>query len=347
METILQSEFFKNYENLLWSSAILISTAIMLAIIKKLLVSKFKKRAELSSNKLLHIVSEIINAIKIPLLVIIGIYMAIITFEIHDGFLKILHTFFVGTLVLQFILVVQAVINIVIELNTQKVAKGSKDIGFLYKYLGGFLKGIVWIIGVLMFLSNIGYNVNSLIASLGIGGLAIALAVQNVLKDIFSSFMILINRPFQVGDFVQLNTNESGTISQIGIKNTIIKTIEGSELIVTNDDILNSRLYNFRSRKKRRVLLTLNLDLDTTKKKIEALKVEVLKILNKNELVDQEVLRVNVDSFTPQAIVINVVFFTINNEFDDFVTTKDEVNLKIKGAMEKLDIKLAKSVVTQ
>lgn len=342
MQNLLQSEFFKNYESLVWSSASLIIGAIVLGIIKNIMVHKFKKKAEKSSNKLLHISSEIVTSIKIPLLLIIATYFGVLTLELSPQIIGILHTVFTGTLVLQIILILQAFINIVIEINTDKA---NKELSFLYKYLGGFLKAIVWIIGILLFLSNIGYDVSSLIASLGIGGLAIALAVQNILKDIFSSFMILINRPFQVGDYVELSPTETGTIKKIGIKNTIIKTVAGSELIVTNDDILNSRIYNYRTRKKRRVPMMLNLDLNTSKSKIEKLKEKIIEILESDDLIDKEDKRVTLDAFTPQAIVMEIVFFIVNDSFDDFVHTKDRVNMKIKDLLEKEKVDLAKAFV--
>ncbi len=236
------------------SITIFFATLLILLIFKKFFEGIFKKRAENTENKIDDAMSEVFKQIKSPLIIIFGLYAASLTFDFSNSLEKIFSLIFQGSLILQILLLSQAFIKLSFEVYLQTNKNRSKELKTLFDYITKFLVFILWIIGILLFLSNAGYNISSLIASLGIGGLAIALAVQNILKDILSTVMILINKPFQVGDYVKLSPTEQGTITKIGMRNTIIKTIDSEELIVTNDDMLNSRIINFRNKNKRRGL---------------------------------------------------------------------------------------------
>src|SRR5690606_5922280 len=118
------------------------------------------------------------------------------------------------------------------------------------------LSGALWIIAILFFISNLGYNVATLLTGLGIGGIAIALATQNIIADLFNYFVLFFDRPFEVGDFIVVE-DKSGTIESIGIKTTRIRALSGEQLVFSNTDLTNSRLHNFKRMQRRRVVFTL------------------------------------------------------------------------------------------
>src|SRR5690606_34760610 len=99
---------------------------------------------------------------------------------------------------------------------------------------------VIWAIGVVFMLDNLGYDVTTIIAGLGIGGIAIALAAQNILGDLFNYFVIFFDRPFEVGDFIIVD-NKLGTVEYIGLKTTRLKSLSGEQLIFANSDLTNSR----------------------------------------------------------------------------------------------------------
>ena len=119
-----------------------------------------------------------------------------------------------------------------------------------------------------MLLSNLGVNVTSIVASLGIGGIAVALAAQNILSDIFSSFSIYFDRPFEIGDYIQLGT-DTGTVEKIGSKTTRIRTMQGEELIVSNQELTTARVQNFKRMEERRVAVKLGVEYGTVLEKLE------------------------------------------------------------------------------
>src|SRR5690606_25985154 len=124
------------------------------------------------------------------------------------------------------------ILQIVLEYALMKQFKGEEGISHsTLRLVKIILAGVLWIIGVLFILSNLGVNITSLIAGLGIGGIAVAFALQNILSDLFSSFAILFDKPFKEGDFVVVG-DKKGTIKRIGIKTTRMKALSGEEIIL-------------------------------------------------------------------------------------------------------------------
>ncbi len=113
---------------------------------------------------------------------------------------------------------------------------------------------MVWSVLVLLALQNLGINITALVASMGIGGIAIALAVQTILQDLFSAFSIVVDKPFMVGDFIKVDANVVGHVQHIGLKTTRIQTISGELMVVSNSDLLSSRIQNFAHLKERRIM---------------------------------------------------------------------------------------------
>lgn len=124
------------------------------------------------------------------------------------------------------------------------------------------IKVVVWIIGLLFLLDNIGYNVTTVIAGLGVGGIAIALAAQNILSDLFSYFVIFFDKPFEVGDYIVVGST-GGTVEYIGIKTSQLRSLGGEQLIIPNAELVKSTIYNFKRQQQRRVVLNFKLMYDT------------------------------------------------------------------------------------
>ena len=126
----------------------------------------------------------------------------------------------------------------------------------------------IWFLGIVFLFDNLGYDVTAIIAGLGIGGIAIALAAQNILGDLFNYFVIFFDRPFEIGDFIVLD-DKKGNVEYIGIKTTRLKSITGEQIIISNTDLTNSRLHNFKRMEQRRVLFTLGVTYQTTPEQLQ------------------------------------------------------------------------------
>lgn len=126
---------------------------------------------------------------------------------------------------------------------------------------------VVWILGLVFLLSNLGYNITAVITGLGVGGIAIALASQVVLGDLFSYFVIFFDRPFEIGDSIQVD-DKSGTVEYIGIKTTRLRTLSGEQLVVSNTNLTNARVHNFKRMETRRIAFKLGLVYQTPAEKL-------------------------------------------------------------------------------
>ena len=124
------------------------------------------------------------------------------------------------------------------------------------RWISGITKVVIWGIALILFLDNIGFKINSLIAGLGIGGLALAFAAQAILGDVFCFFTIFFDRPFETGDFIVAG-EQMGTVEHIGMKTTRLRALGGEQLIFSNTDLTSSRIRNYKTMEQRRVLFSL------------------------------------------------------------------------------------------
>ncbi|HNR65847.1 MAG TPA: mechanosensitive ion channel family protein [Atribacterota bacterium] len=201
-----------------------------------------------------------------------------------------------------------------------------------------FLKIMVWSIAFIVFLDNLGVQISALLAGLGIGGIAIALASQNILGDLFSYFIIFFDRPFEIGDFLSID-NFSGTIESIGIKTTRIRSLGGEELIFSNTNLVNSRLRNYKRMKKRRVSFNFGVTQQTS---LEQLK-EIPDILNNilQEISGASLDRAHFSAFGDYGLIFEVVYYVNNRDYNQYMDIQQEINLRLKEELEKRSIKFA------
>ena len=189
-----------------------------------------------------------------------------------------------------------------------------------------------------MFIQNLGYNVSGLLAGVGIGGIAIAFALQNVLADVFASITIYFDKPFKVGDYIVIGA-DSGTVKNIGIKSTRIQTLQGQELVVSNKELTEARIHNYKKMKTRRVVFEFGVEYDTPTKKMKKIPGMLDKIFKKVDGADME--RVHFKSFGDSALLYEVVYYISTKEYKIYMDIQEEMNLELKQAFEKEKISMA------
>jgi small-conductance mechanosensitive channel len=234
------------------------------------------------------------------------------------------------------------IIQVLIDYWTHKLVADKEDAleidASSAKFFRRILKGILWIIAIILVLQNLGYNISTLAAGLGIGGIAIAFALQNILVDIFASFSIHFDRPFQVGDFIVIG-EEGGTVKSIGIKSTRLESLQGEELIVSNRELTEARVHNFKRMEKRRVVFNLGVAYETPIKKLKNISNIIKKIGDKIDLVEMD--KIYFKEFADFSLIFEIVYFLNSTDFDVFVKAREQINLAIKEAFEKEGIQMA------
>ncbi|MFT4154817.1 mechanosensitive ion channel family protein [Parafilimonas sp.] len=172
-------------------------------------------------------------------------------------------------------------INHAVQLSVNLYMQRKDETPERIKQVTGMLsifKGFIWLAGIVMLIDNLGYNITTLITGLGIGGIAIALAAQNILTDLFSYFVIFFDKPFSIGDAISVN-NAAGTVERIGIKTSHVRSLTGEQLVIPNADLVKSTIKNFKRQQRRGITFKMNVRYDTAAEKLDAIPLFVEQII--------------------------------------------------------------------
>jgi small-conductance mechanosensitive channel len=197
---------------------------------------------------------------------------------------------------------------------------------------------LIWSLVILLTLDNLGINITALVAGLGIGGVAIALAVQTVLGDLLASLSITLDKPFAVGDGLNID-GLGGTVEQIGIRSTRLRSADGEQIILSNADMLKSRVKNYGRMRERRGVINLSLSQSTPIEKVRNVNGIIETAIKAQKNVRFE--RVYFKEISPTAFVFEATYFVVNADFNNLVAAQQDINFKILEAFAKEDIDFA------
>lgn len=195
-----------------------------------------------------------------------------------------------------------------------------------------------WSIGFVLVLGNLGIDVTSLLAGLGIGGIALTLALQNVIADIFSSFSIAVDKPFEVGDYVVVG-NHKGIVKHIGLKSTRIQALQGEEIIISNNELIATRVQNFKRLEHRRIELCFSVPYETPLEKLERLGGIVREVIANQP--DAEFDRAHVRSFEDSGLHCEAVFFVKHSDYNRAMDIQQSITLGILRSFAKEGMEMA------
>ena len=204
--------------------------------------------------------------------------------------------------------------------------------------IGKFVKAILWFFAALFVLSNLGINVTSVMAGLGIGGIAIAFALKSILGDLFSSFAIFFDKPFRVGDFIVVGEH-LGVVESIGIKSTRLRALQGEEIVISNAELTSAKIQNFKKLRKRRVAFRFGVTYDTSVEKMKKIPKAVEEIIMKVKLAEPD--RINFCEFADSSLNFEAVYFCNSSDFNEYMDTHEQILLGIKEYFEKEGISMA------
>ncbi|MCA9971127.1 MAG: mechanosensitive ion channel family protein [Anaerolineales bacterium] len=192
--------------------------------------------------------------------------------------------------------------------------------------LGLIAKLVMWVIVLLLILDNFGIEVTSLIAGLGISGIAVALAVQNILGDLFASLSIVLDKPFVIGDTIIVG-DFVGTVEKIGLKTTRVRSLSGEQLVFSNTDLLQSRIRNFKTLQERRVLFLFGVEYETPPQKLAAIPEMVETAVSSQPQTRFD--RAHFKSFDDSALTFEVVYYVTVADFVVYMDTQQAINLAL------------------
>lgn len=208
------------------------------------------------------------------------------------------------------------------------------------KFISNILKIVVISFAVLMIASELGYNVNGFITGLGVGGLAISLAAKDAVSNLISGFVIVFEKPFIVGEFIQ-TASIQGFVEEVTMRSTKIRTLEDSVVTVPNSKLTDDAIINISRTEKRLISIEFGVEYSTSNEKIEKCKNDVKQYLVKNNNICESPLRVYVSKLDDSAINISVTCYTKTPDLDKYLNILSKVNLKIKSIIEENGVEFA------
>ena len=210
----------------------------------------------------------------------------------------------------------------------------------LIPILSKLAKFIVVLMGVIFYMQSNGYPVSGVLAGMGIGGLAMALAAQDSISGIFASIVIFLDKPFMVDDFIEVN-GISGTVEEIGIRSTRIRTVDKTLVTIPNKEIMDSNINNFSKRPMRRVATTIGVTYDTTPDAMESLLAGLRKMLAEYDKVWDDAVYVNFTAFGDSSLDVDMRYFVMTTDYNEWLHLREDINLKIMRIVYGLELDFA------
>lgn len=201
-------------------------------------------------------------------------------------------------------------------------------------------RGIIYVIATFIIVSELGYNLNGLLAGLGLSGVVVALAAQDTAKNIFGGIVILWDKPFKIGDWIE-TTSFEGIVEDITFRSTRVRTFENSIVTIPNSTISNESLINWSKMKKRRYKQNFELELSTPLKKICDVQSKIIVMLEKHPRVLDDSLTVKFDKVTENGYNLLVNVYTDALSYEDYLNTTENINFKIIDILKKESVELA------
>lgn len=321
------------------ATVIFVGVAALFKLIQWQILRRLAKIAEKTETDIDDTLVKIVKSLKPAFYWFVAFFFAVKFLAFPTLVDQIINGILIAWLVAQGVIALQILVDYVIE---RKARGEEKDSAAAYAFLGRLVKWALWLVALLLVLSNLGVNITSLVAGLGIGGIAIAFALQSILGDLFSSFSIWFDKPFEIGDFIVAG-DEIGTVERVGIKTTRLRALQGEEIVISNQQLTSSKIHNYKKMARRRIVFAFGVAYETPTKKLEKIPAMVREIFDALEKAELD--RVHFKDFGDSALNFEVVYFVTSNDYYDYMDTQQIINLELKQRFEKEKITFAYPVV--
>ena len=326
-------------QSYLVAAGVLLGILLVVRVARAIIVKRVGRMASRTETRLDDIVVGMVSATKTWLTLIVALYAASLFLVLPAELAAKVHTAAVIALLVQIGVWSTAAIGATVRrLREKKMAEGdTAGIGILM--MMGFVGRLVaWAVLVLLILDNLGVDVTALVAGLGIGGIAIALAVQSVLQDLFASVSIMLDRPFEIGDTISVDTM-TGTVQHIGVKTTRVKSVNGEELIFSNADLLKSRIRNMKRMQERRIVFMLGVSYDTPADVVEKLPGILAELIQAEKEVRLD--RSHFRGFGESSLDMELAYFVTTPDYLVFMDIQQRFNLALLRRLQELKVSIA------
>ena len=337
--TILKTVFYSN-PVWMWLLAVAIVAFVwfVLRVVMRRLVGRLRKLAAKTPGRFDDLVVELLAKTKFLFILVVSLYAGSLLLVLPGAAETALRALFIVALLVQAGYWGDGVITFWIRRTARRKLEDDAAIATSLTALGFVAKIAIWAIVVLLALDNFGVDITTLIAGLGIGGIAIALAVQNVLGDLFASLSIIVDKPFVIGDFIIVG-DLMGTVERIGLKTTRVRSLSGEQIIFSNSDLLASRVRNYKRMFERRIVFSFGVTYQTPPDALEGVSATVQEIIEAQQ--DVRFDRCHFKSFGDFSLDFEAVYYVLVPDYAIYMDRQQAINLAIMRAFEGEGIEFA------
>ncbi len=341
LQDILQLTYFGNtVKQYAISAGVIVGGIILITIIKAIVISRIESFAEKTETTVDEFLARIIRRTVIPIAFFFLIYYSTTNIlKVTESVGKALHVFFIlGITFFSIRLGTSSIKYMMTRYLSGKGERDEEDIKRNVRSVSTLINIVVWSIGVIFLLDNLGFEISAVVAGLGIGGVAMALASQSILGDLFSYFVIFFDRPIKIGDFIMVD-DKLGTVDRIGIKTTRIKSLRGELLVFSNTDLTNSRVHNFKEMASRRVAFKFGVVYQTPAAKMKQIPGMVKDIIEITEFATFD--RAHFYEYGDSSLNFEVVYYVEGPDYNRYMDVQQAIVMGIFEAFEKNGIVFA------
>jgi small-conductance mechanosensitive channel len=324
-----------------WAYALLTALGFILVLhlARKLALHHLERVAKTTETVIDDFLIEVVSATRILLVVATGLYLGAHFLTLAPRLEKFVDRAFITVVLLQAGFWANRGLIFWLKLRLSRGEKEDEAASATTLSLLSFLGRVVlWVLVLLLVLDNLGLNVSALVTSLGIGGIAIALAVQNILGDLFASLSIAIDKPFVIGDFIVVD-EVLGTVEHVGLKTTRLRSLGGEQIILSNNDLLKSRIRNYKRMQERRAVFFLGVTYDTSAELIEQIPGLIKQAVEAQPQARFD--RAHFKSFGASSLDFEVVYYVLSPDFNVFMDVQQAINLQLLRVFGERSIAIA------
>lgn len=327
MHSFLDNTFYHNTV-LQWiiAAGIAIGFYLIVKLIQIVVLGRLKKLTERTGTNVDDIIIGTFSKTYSFLVILIGLAIAAFYLQLPAKVMSVVHVVVTIVIALQVALWLNALIGAYLGYLHKRRKEQDPASVSVFGVLSFFARVVLWSIILLIALDNLGIDITTLIAGLGIGGIAIALAAQNILKDVFNSVVILIDKPFEVGDFIIVG-DMLGTVEKIGIKTTRVRSLFGEQLVFTNSDLIDARIKNYKRMAERRITFQIGVIYQTTADQLEKIPGMIKEIIQSIDKTRFD--RSHFKGYGDSSLDFETVYYVLTGDYNIYMDIQQEINLKL------------------
>jgi len=338
LENLNQTIFDNSLLQWLTAVAALLISVFLLRIIQHLAGRRLAAFATQSTTPWDDVLVVLISRTKLLFLIVVSIFLASLFVELPDRIQSFVSNLLIITLLIQSGIWGITIIATVLDTYRQHALEENRAAVTTINLIGLVIRIVLWSIIALLILDNLGVNVTALVAGLGIGGVAVALALQNVLGDLFASLSITFDKPFIIGDFLVVGEH-MGSVENVGLKTTRVRSLSGEQLVFSNSDLLNSRIRNYGRMFERRVVFSIGVTYETPREKLRRIPEIIREAVEAQN--DTRFDRSHFMKYGDYALMFETVFYVLSSDYNIYMDIQQSIYFAVHERFEQELIEFA------